>query len=38
MAKVAVTVPDDVLRAIDVEARRRGTTRSDALARLVGSA
>ena len=28
MAKVMVSLPDDLLRAVDVEAGRRGTTRS----------
>jgi hypothetical protein len=28
MAKVMVSLPDDLLRAVDVEAVRRGTTRS----------
>lgn len=31
MAKVMVSFPDDVLRAIDAEADRRGTTRSGLL-------
>lgn len=31
MAKVMVSLPDDVLKAIDVEAERRGTTRSGLL-------
>lgn len=28
MAKVMVSLPDDLLRAVDIEAGRRGTTRS----------
>jgi metal-responsive CopG/Arc/MetJ family transcriptional regulator len=31
MAKVMVSLPDDLLRALDAEARRRGTTRSGIL-------
>jgi len=31
MAKVMVSLPDEVLRAVDVEADRRGTTRSGLL-------
>jgi metal-responsive CopG/Arc/MetJ family transcriptional regulator len=31
MAKVMVSLPDDLLRAIDTEASRRGTTRSGLL-------
>ena len=34
MAKVMVSLPDDLLRAIDVEAGRRGTTRSGLLQEL----
>jgi metal-responsive CopG/Arc/MetJ family transcriptional regulator len=34
MAKVMVSLPDDLLRAVDVEARRRGTTRSGYLRAL----
>lgn len=34
MAKVMVSLPDDVLRAVDVEADRRGTTRSGLLREL----
>ncbi len=34
MAKVMVSLPDDLLRAIDVEAGRRGTTRSGLLREL----
>jgi len=34
MAKVMVSLPDDLLRAIDVEAERRGTTRSGMLRTL----
>ncbi|MGH9093193.1 MAG: ribbon-helix-helix protein, CopG family [Acidimicrobiales bacterium] len=34
MAKVMVSLPDDVLRAVDVEAGRRGTTRSGLLREL----
>lgn len=34
MAKVMVSLPDDVLRAVDVEAARRGTTRSGLLREL----
>lgn len=38
MAKVMVSIPDDVLRAVDVEARRRGTTRSGLLRELAEEA
>jgi metal-responsive CopG/Arc/MetJ family transcriptional regulator len=31
MAKVMVSLPDDLLRAVDAEAARRGTTRSGLL-------
>jgi metal-responsive CopG/Arc/MetJ family transcriptional regulator len=31
MAKVMVSLPDDLLRALDIEAERRGTTRSGLL-------
>lgn len=31
MAKVMVSLPDDLLRTIDIEAERRGTTRSGLL-------
>jgi metal-responsive CopG/Arc/MetJ family transcriptional regulator len=31
MAKVMVSLPDDLLKAVDVEAARRGTTRSGLL-------
>lgn len=31
MAKVMVSLPDDLLRALDMEARGRGTTRSGLL-------
>lgn len=31
MAKVMVSLPDDLLRAVDAEAERRGTTRSGLL-------
>jgi metal-responsive CopG/Arc/MetJ family transcriptional regulator len=31
MAKVMVSLPDDLLHAVDTEARRRGTTRSGLL-------
>jgi metal-responsive CopG/Arc/MetJ family transcriptional regulator len=34
MAKVMVSLPDDLLRAVDVEAHRRGTTRSGLLREL----
>ncbi|MBJ7608570.1 MAG: ribbon-helix-helix protein, CopG family [Candidatus Dormibacteraeota bacterium] len=34
MAKVMVSLPDDLLHAVDVEARRRGTTRSGLLREL----
>jgi metal-responsive CopG/Arc/MetJ family transcriptional regulator len=34
MAKVMVSLPDDVLRAVDVEAERRGTSRSGFLREL----
>jgi hypothetical protein len=34
MAKVMVSLPDDLLRAVDVEAARRGTTRSGLLREL----
>lgn len=34
MAKVMVSLPDDVLSAVDVEAERRGTTRSGLLREL----
>jgi metal-responsive CopG/Arc/MetJ family transcriptional regulator len=34
MAKVMVSLPDDLLRAVDVEAGRRGTTRSGLLREL----
>ena len=34
MAKVMVSLPDDLLRAVDVEAGRRGTTRSGYLREL----
>lgn len=34
MAKVMVSLPDEVLRAVDVEADRRGTTRSGLLREL----
>jgi metal-responsive CopG/Arc/MetJ family transcriptional regulator len=34
MAKVMVSLPDDVLRGLDVEAGRRGTTRSGLLREL----
>ena len=34
MAKVMVSLPDDLLRAVDVEASRRGTTRSGLLRQL----
>ena len=38
MAKVMVSLPDDVLRAVDVEAERRGTTRSGLLRELAEGA
>jgi metal-responsive CopG/Arc/MetJ family transcriptional regulator len=34
MAKVTVSLPDGLLRAVDVEAARRGTTRSGLLREL----
>ena len=34
MAKVMVSLPDDLLRAVDAEADRRGTTRSGLLREL----
>lgn len=34
MAKVMVSLPDDLLQAVDAEARRRGTTRSGLLREL----
>lgn len=34
MAKVMVSLPDDLLRAVDIEANRRGTTRSGYLREL----
>lgn len=34
MAKVMVSLPDDLLRAVDVEAQQRGTTRSGLLREL----
>ena len=34
MAKVMVSLPDDLLRALDMEAGRRGTTRSGLLREL----
>ena len=34
MAKVMVSLPDDLLRAVDVEASRRGTSRSGYLREL----
>ena len=34
MAKVMVSLPDDLLRAVDVEANRRGTSRSGLLREL----
>ena len=34
MAKVMVSLPEDLLRAVDAEARRRGTTRSGYLREL----
>jgi metal-responsive CopG/Arc/MetJ family transcriptional regulator len=34
MAKVMVSLPDDLLRAVDAEASRRGTTRSGLLREL----
>jgi metal-responsive CopG/Arc/MetJ family transcriptional regulator len=38
MAKVMVSLPDDLLRAVDVEASRRGTTRSGLLRDLAEEA
>jgi len=38
MAKVMVSLPDDLLRAVDGEARRRGTTRSGFLRQLAEEA
>jgi hypothetical protein len=34
MAKVMVSLPDDLLRAVDIEAERRGTSRSGLLRAL----
>jgi len=34
MAKVMVSLPDDLLRSVDIEAARRGTTRSGYLREL----
>jgi len=34
MAKVMVSLPDDLLKAVDIEAQRRGTTRSGLLRKL----
>jgi metal-responsive CopG/Arc/MetJ family transcriptional regulator len=34
VAKVMVSLPDDLLKAVDIEARRRGTTRSGLLREL----
>jgi metal-responsive CopG/Arc/MetJ family transcriptional regulator len=34
MAKVMVSLPDDLLKAVDIEAKRRGTTRSGLLREL----
>lgn len=34
VAKVMVSLPDDLLRAVDIEAARRGTTRSGLLREL----
>lgn len=34
MAKVMVSLPDDLLKAVDIEAERRGTTRSGLLCEL----
>jgi len=34
MAKVMVSLPDDLLKAVDIEAGRRGTTRSGLLREL----
>lgn len=34
MAKVMVSLPDDLLRAVDIEAGRRGTTRSGFLRKI----
>ena len=38
VAKVMVSLPDDLLRAVDAEASRRGTTRSGLLRELAESA
>lgn len=38
MAKVMVSLPDDVLRAVDIEAERRHTTRSGLLRELAEQA
>jgi metal-responsive CopG/Arc/MetJ family transcriptional regulator len=38
VAKVMVSLPNDVLRAVDMEASRRGTTRSGLLRELAESA
>jgi metal-responsive CopG/Arc/MetJ family transcriptional regulator len=35
VAKVMVSIPDDLLERLDEQARRRGTTRSGLLRRLV---
>ena len=38
VAKVMVSLPNDLLRAVDIEASRRGTTRSGLLRELAESA
>ncbi len=38
MAKVMVSLPDDLLNAVDIEAERRGTTRSGLLRELAEEA
>lgn len=38
MAKVMVSLPDDLLEAVDAEAARRGTTRSGLLRRFADEA
>ena len=38
MAKVMVSIPDDLLKAIDIEAGRRGTTRSGLVRELAEEA
>ena len=38
MAKVMISMPDDLLSAVDAEARRRSTTRSGVLRAFAGEA